>query len=149
MSRIADAPIAVLEFVVGRLRNLQALADALDVDVTELPHRLWDAPPDTNAPEPFVIVDVAEPRDVNTVPMVEVMVRAEVTVKVVGRAESWEVLGPAYVAIHGALQGTSSVPLNGGGMALTCRRLRAIAYPETTNGVEYRHLGGTYEVFAQ
>lgn len=149
MSRIADAPIAVLEFINGQLRNYQPLADALGIELAELPFRIWDSPPDAEAPEPFVVIDVAEPRDVNTIPMVEVMVRAEATVKVVGRAEAYEVLGAAYRAVHAALQGKASVPLNGGGTALTCRRLRALAYPETTNGVEYRHLGGTYEVFAQ
>lgn len=149
MSRIADAPVAVLEFVNTRLSISQDLADALGVTLEELPYRLWDSPPDAEAAEPFVVMDVAEPRDVNTVPMVEVMVRAEATVKVVGRAENYEVLGPAYAAIHAALQGQSSVPLSGNGTALTSRRLRSLAYPETTNGVEYRHLGGTYEVFAQ
>lgn len=149
MSRIADAPVAILEFAVSQLQNRQDLADALAVSLDELPFRIWDAPPDQNAAEPYVILSVSEPRDVNTVPMVEVMVAGELTAKVVGRAEAYEPLRPAYVAVHQGLQGRASVPLNGGGMALTCRRLRSIAYPETVNGVEYRHLGGTYEVFAQ
>lgn len=149
MSRIADAPVAVQEFVVQRLRASVELATALGVDQADVGSRIWDSPPDAEAAEPFIIINVPETTDVNTVPMVEVMVRGEVTVKVVGRAEAYEKLTPAWSAVHSALQGAVSVPLTGDGMALTCRRLRTVAYPETISGVEYRHVGGTYEVFAQ
>lgn len=149
MSRIADAPVAFLEFAVSQLSASQDLADAFAIDLAELPYRIWDAPPDENAPEPFVLASVSEGQDVNTVPLIEVMVGGQLTVKIVGRAEAYEELAPHYRAVHQALQGKVSVPLSGDGTALTCRRLRTIAYPETSNGVEYRHLGGTYEVFVQ
>lgn len=149
MSRIADAPVAVQEFIVQRLLASAELADALETDPADLGSRIWDSPPDSEAQEPYVIISMSETADVNTIPMVEVMARAEATVKVVGRAEAYETLTPAWTAVHAALQGQRSVPVSGGGVALTCRRLRTVAYPESINGVEYRHLGGTYEVFAQ
>lgn len=149
MSRIADASVAVQEFVVAVLSASQDLADALGVDLADVPPRLWDSTPPPEADLPYVDISVGTPADVNTVPMVEVMVRAEVTVKVVSQAEAYDPLVPVYLAIHAALQGRVSVPLSGDGVVLSSRRLRSIAYPEQTNGIEYRHLGGTYEVFAQ
>ena len=81
--------------------------------------------------------------------MAEVMAVAEATVKAVSREEGYEPIRPVAVAIHHALHGKVNVPLNGAGTMLSSRRLRAVAYPEQSNGIEYRHLGGTYEVYAQ
>lgn len=149
MSRLADISVAIQEWVVSALRGSQELADALGVELEDIGPRLWDSTPPPDAQLPYVDIRVAEPRDVNTVPMVEVMAAALTTVKVVGQEESYEPIRDAAVAIHHALQGKVNVPLAGGGMMLSSRRLRAISYPEQANGIEYRHLGGTYEVIAQ
>lgn len=149
MSRLADPSVAIQEWIVGALLASQELADALGETPTTLGARLWDSTPPTDAVLPYVDIRVTEPMDVGAVGLVEVMVRAEATVKVVGEAESYEPINPVAIALHHALQGQKSVPLNGGGVMLSSRRLRSVAYPEQTNGIEYRHLGGTYEVFAQ
>lgn len=146
--RLADISVAIQEWVVTALAT-QEMATALGVTVAAVGPRIWDAPPPPDALEPFIQVTVTEPRDIGGVGTVEVMAVAEVTVKAVGRAESYEDIRPVAVAIHHALQGRVGVPLNGGGAILSSRRLRAVSYPEQANGVEYRHLGGTYQVHAQ
>lgn len=149
MSRLADISVAIQEWVVTALQT-QELADALGVATPgDVPPRLWDSPPPPDAALPYVSIVVVEPRDVGAVGLVEVMARAEVTVKAVDQAEAYEEVRDVAVAIHNALQGRSGVPLDGDGTLLSSRRLRAVSYPEQTDGVEYRHLGGTYEVFAQ
>lgn len=149
MGRMADPNVAIQEGVLTLLNN-QAVATALNVPLAELPLRFWDAPPAQDAALPYILVTIPVTIDVGGVDhQVEVMVRAEVDVQVIGREEAYEPLQPIVAAIHQALQGATSVPLNGGGWLMSARRLRTIAYPEQTDAVEYRHLGGTYEVFAQ
>lgn len=149
MSRLADPAIAIQEWMVAALTGSQELADALQVPPGDVAARVWDSPPPLDADLPYIILTVTEPVDVGGVPMVEVMARSEATAMVVGQAEAYDPIQPVAVAMHHALQGVTSVPLNGGGTMLSARRLRSIAYPEQVNGVEYRHLGGTYEVFVQ
>lgn len=149
MSRLADISVAIQEWVVTALQT-QEMADALGVATPQdVVARTWDAPPPTDAADPYLDVVVAEPRDIGGVGLAEVMAVALVTVKVVSRAEAYEPIRPVAIAIHHALHGQTNVPLNGAGTMLSSRRIRTVAYPEQTQGVEYRHLGGTYEVHAQ
>jgi len=149
VSRLADISVAIQEWVVTALQT-QELADALGLDTpADVVARLWDSPPPPDAALPYLDVVVAEPRDVGGVGLAEVMAVSLVSVKVVGRTEAYEPIRPAAVALHHALHGRTNVPLNGGGTMLSSRRVRTIAYPEQTQGIEYRHLGGTYEVHAQ
>ena len=149
MSRLADISVAIQEWAVSRLLASQELADALAIPLNQVGVRVWDSPPGSDAALPYVLVNVVEPRDVGGVGMAEVMATALLDVKVVGRAESYEEVRDAAVAIHQALQGRTNDPISGGGTMLSSRRLRVISYPEQTQGVEYRHLGGTYTVSAQ
>lgn len=148
-SRIADASLAIQEWIVTALTSSAELAAALGVESEEVAARLWDSSPGPDATLPYVDIVVAEPRDVGTVPMVEVMAAAEATVKLVGEVEAYEPLRDAYLAVHAALQGKVNVPLTGGGTMLSSHRLRMVAYPEQSQGVEYRHLGGTYAIVVQ
>lgn len=148
MSRLADVSVAIQEWAVAAL-STQQMADALGIPLAEVPGRIWDSTPPTHAAEPFVEVMVSEPRDVGGVGMAEVMATAELTAKAVGRAEAYDPLRPIAAVIHASLHGQTSVPLSGDGWMLASRRVRAIAYPEQSNGIEYRHLGGTYTVNAQ
>lgn len=148
MSRLADISVAIQEWAVAAL-STQQMADALGVPLADVPSRIWDSTPPSHAPEPYLELVVSEPRDVGGVGMAEVMVAAELTVKTVAEAEAYDPLTPVAAAIHAALHGVTSVPLNGGGMLLASTRVRAVAYPENSGGVEYRHLGGTYAINAQ
>jgi hypothetical protein len=149
MSRLADIAVAVQEWAVAALTASAELAAAFGVEPDQVAARIWDSTPPPEAELPYIDLRVTVSTDVNTIPLVEVMARAELTAKVVGMAESYEDIRPHAVVLHQALQGKTSIPLNGGGTMLSSRRLRSIAYPEQTEGIEYRHLGGTYEVFAQ
>lgn len=147
--RLADITVAIQEWVVSRLTDSADLADALGIDTEDVAARIWDSPPPPDADLPYIDVMVTEPRDVGALGLIQVMASALVTVKVVGREESYEPLRPVAVAIHAALQGRTGDQVSGGGAVLSSDRLRAVAYPEVTEGVEYRHLGGTYAVNAQ
>lgn len=148
MSRMADVSVAIQEWVATALQT-QEVADALGVPVSGVLARVWDSTPPNDASLPYVDVVVAGPRDLGGVGLTEVMATAEVTVKAVGRTEAYEPLQPLARAIHHALHGCTNVPVSGGGLVLSSRRLRSVAYPEQAQGIEYRHLGGTYEVYAQ
>jgi hypothetical protein len=148
-ARLADPAVAIQEWMVAALTGSQELADALALELADVPQRVWDSVPSTDADLPYIILTVSTPVDVGAVPMVEVMARSEATALVVGQVESYDAINPVAIAVHHALQGQINIPLSGGGTMLSSRRLRAVAYPEQTNGVEYRHLGGTYEVYVQ
>lgn len=149
MSRLADPTVAIQEWAVAALQT-QAMADALGVaGPGDVAARVWDSTPPSGAQEPYVELVPSEPRDVGGVGMAEVMASAELTVKAVGQAESYDVLQLIARAIHEALHGVTSVPLSGAGTMLSSRRVRAVAYPEHTDGIEYRHLGGTYAINVQ
>lgn len=148
MSRLADISIAIQEWVASAVQT-EEMAAALAIPLADIPDRLWDSTPPVDAPLPYLEMVVTEPRDVGAVGLAEVMAVSEVTVKVVGRVEAYEPIRPVAVAIHHALQGKTNVPLGGGGLMLSSERRRVVAYPEQTEGIEYRHLGGTYTVHAQ
>jgi len=149
MSRMADPGVAMQEWAISALSASQELATALEVDQGDVAARLWDSIPGNDAPLPYVLVQAVEPRDVGGVGMAEVMATGFLTAKVVGREESYDPLSPIANAIHQTLHGATNVPVSGGGLMLSSRRVRAISYPEQSQGVEYRHLGGLYEVSAQ
>lgn len=148
MSRLADPTVAIQEWAVGALRT-QQMADALGVPLEDVPGRIWDSTPPSGATEPYVELIVTEARDIGGVGMTEVMAAAELTVKAVGQAEGYDPLLPVASAIHAALHGQTSVTLTGSGVMLSSRRVRSVAYPEQQQGIEYRHLGGTYAVNVQ
>lgn len=154
MSRLADIGVAIQEWVVTALTTSEEMWTAMGYALESAPAaavaaRVWDSPPDASALMPYLDVNVGVPVDVGTVGLVEVMARAEVTVKVVGKAEAYEDVAPIAVALHNALQAKKNVALTGSGVMLSSQRLRVVTYPEMTGGIEYRHVGGTYEVFAQ
>jgi len=149
MSRMADPAVAIQEWAITALSSSPELAAALGVDQDQVAARLWDSVPGNDAALPYLLIQVTEPRDVGGVGMAEVMATGLLTAKVVDRAESYDPLVPIATAIHQTLHGRTSVPVSGGGLMLSSRRIRAISYPEQTQGVEYRHLGGLYEVSAQ
>jgi hypothetical protein len=148
--RLADIGVAMQEGIVGLLTASLALREALDEpDAEGVASRVWDSPPGPNETLPYVEVTVVPVRDWGGVGMTEVMSGALVNVKAVDQAEGYEDLRPIAKAIHQALHGVLNYPVSGGGQLLSVRRRQPIQLTETTQGVEYRHLGGQYEVEAQ
>ncbi len=148
-ARLAEPGLAIQEWVTATLSASPALAEALGVPQEAVADRLWDSTPPAGSPMPYVEMVVAEPRDQGGILMAPVMATAEVTVKAVDEAEGYATVRPVAAACYLALQAQVSVPLNGGGSVLSSRRLRSVQYPELSQGVEYRHLGATYEVTVQ
>jgi hypothetical protein len=148
-TRMGDIAVAMLEFAVAALVAEPAVAAALGETPGTVAARIWDSTPPTDAQLPYIALVVPDPVDVGGIAMAEVMSRGLLTAKVVGQVEAYDPLTPTARAIHKALHGRVNVPLSGGGTLFTSRRVRSLAYPEQTDGIEYRHLGGMYEVIAQ
>ena len=149
-ARLADTPVAMAEGIIVLLKASADLATAMDEpDAAGVADRIWDAPPPPDAVEPYILVQIIEPRDVGPIGSTIIFSQGMATVKVVGRAESYETLAPIAKAMHEAIQGSQHVDVSGGGVLLSARRRSALSYPEESNGIEYRHLGGAYEVTAQ
>lgn len=84
-----------------------------------------------------------ETDDLRVVGMVPVMVRTQFQVRVTVAGESYAYVAPVAAACHAVLDGV--VAPAGFDAIGTCHRVAGVHYPEKTNGIHYRHLGGRYE----
>ena len=75
--------------------------------------------------------------------MVQVFSRVTFDLVVTGEGTSYGPLVPVYQRAHELLEGRANRQTPQG-LVLTCSRVSGIIYPERDQGVEYRHLGGTY-----
>ena len=78
----------------------------------------------------------------------EVMARFTISVKAVGKGPSYSPLIPVVQRFHALLAGAVNrvTPL---GTVLSVIRVGALQYPERDQGIEYRHLGGLYQINVQ
>lgn len=68
-------------------------------------------------------------------------------VKVIGKNHAYSELSPIASRIDTLIhRGAGTVT---GGAVIACTRDRTVRYPEPTDGVIYRHLGGVYRIIAQ
>lgn len=104
----------------------------------------YEAPQGTAMP--FVIYSYQGGHDVRGVGPGRIMVSALYQVKVVGQGTSVVGLAPIADRLDALLQAASGTVTDGAVWA--CVREQPLAYPETDNGVQYRHLGGLYRVMA-
>lgn len=148
--RRGDEGVQVMEWAYGVLTTSQALADALDVTLAELPSRVWpDVAPEGTA-GPWVVYNVTEPVDTLGIgPAPRLMSGVSLTVQVVDQARSYDALTDAARALYDVLHGALNQAVPGGGVVLTARRTNGVQYPEQTAGIEYRHLGHTLTVEVQ
>lgn len=110
--------------------------------------RVWEGVAPAGTGEPWIVFTVMEPQDVKGVGMVQVMSRASVMVKVIGKGSSYGPLLPIYKRAHALLEAQSNKAVTDG-LVLTSHRVSGVQYPEQVNGTEYRHLGGIYDMYAQ
>lgn len=96
-----------------------------------LPYILW-------IPDP-------SPRQIRGVGTTAISVEAIYTVKVVGQGSSWSQVTPIYQRVHALIDGVLATRAEG---SLSCVRDLLISYPEMVEGVQYRHLGGSYRIRA-
>lgn len=97
---------------------------------------------------PVVTWTVIEPSQVNGVGMTEIMARVPFTIKAVTKGQSYAPLVSVVQRIHALIASKANVAVSQG-LLVTCERVGGIQYPERTEGIEYRHLGGQYVAHAQ
>lgn len=97
----------------------------------------------------WVVYTILPPTDVKGVGATQIMSRVQFQVKVVGKGQSYGPLVPIYQEVHRLLESRTNQEPAAGGIILTSERVSGVQYPERTNGVEYRHLGGLYETLTQ
>lgn len=142
--------IALAQWVYGTLTADQDLQDAATASQgPALAQRVVDgeyADPENTAW--WVSFTIMEPQDIKGVGMFQVMARTQFQVKVVARGESYTPAIPIYRRVHALLEAQTNQAV-GYGLVLTSQRVSGIQFPERANGMEYRHLGGTYEALGQ
>ena len=150
MSMTGVEGLIVSEWVMSALAADAQIGAALGLVAGQsIGSRVWEGVAPEGTPFPHVVFTVVEPQDIGTVPLIRVMVRVGLQVKAIGKGPSYRPLIPVVQRIDAALQGAVNRPTSQGGMVLSCERVSAIQYPEMDQGVEYRHLGGTFQVHAQ
>lgn len=97
---------------------------------------------------PVVTWTVIEPQQINGVGLTEIMARVSFTIKAVTQSRSYAPIVPVVQRIHALIASKANVTVSQG-LVLTCERRAGIQYPERTEGIEYRHLGGLYEAHVQ
>lgn len=97
----------------------------------------------------WVVYTILPPVDVKGVGMTQLASAVQVQVKVVGTGSSYTPLIPVYQRVHALLESRTNQEPAQGGIILNAQRVSGVQYPERTNGIEYRHLGGLYETLTQ
>jgi hypothetical protein len=147
MTRIGDEQQQAREWVYARLSTSQALADALGVPLNGLPDRVWPDVAQAGTKSPWVVFSTGPSQDraaVGPEARISTLVPLDVRATVQGR--SYTLLAPVARAVYAALHGRTNDDLADGGVMLCAKRTDGIQYPEKADGVEYRHLGHTFQV---
>lgn len=97
----------------------------------------------------WIVFTILEPQDVKGVGMVQIMSRVQFQVKAVTKGASYAPIVPIYQRVNTLLEAQQDQEPALGGLILTCERVSGVQYPERTDGIEYRHLGGLYEALTQ
>lgn len=140
--RHGDEGLQVMEWLYGRLTGSQELADALGVPLEGLDARVWPDPAPAGTPAPFVVYSAGESLDTQAMgPFHRIHTTVPATVKGLDKARDYGRLGPVARAVYAALVGRVGDPVPDGGTVLSCRREGGVMYPETAQGIDYRHLG--------
>jgi hypothetical protein len=135
------------EFVYTTLHNDVQLGDLLNAAYqgSNDPSNIEQVYGDTLPPDvvyPYIFYQHSANADTMTTDSVIVMNRSLWIVKVVDRAETYQLAKPIYGRVHALLHRASGTVVDG--QVLHCRRESRIHYPEITEAVSYRHLGGVY-----
>lgn len=96
---------------------------------------------------PYVTFMMQSSRDVTGNAGVIISTTNLYMIKAVARTGSWDDLRPIDARIH-ALFHRPNTEIDVPGGSLTSHRENIIAYPEVTEGVQYRHLGAVYRIRA-
>lgn len=109
--------------------------------------RIYSHVAPAGAATPFVLWSHQSSHDVRGVGPTRVMASYVYQVKVVGQTGGFGGIADAADELDDLLQGATGTTTDG--IVLSCVRESTVAYAEVENGVQYRHLGGLYRIFAQ
>ncbi len=113
--------------------------------------RVYSGAAPQGAALPYVVISHQSGRDVLGVGTTRIMSHLIYLVKAVGQGQSYVSLEPIADCIDAALHGASGsvAGVDGAGAELlACTRAMTVAYAEIDEGIQYRHLGGLYELVA-
>lgn len=139
--------IAVAQWAYKRLTEDPAL-QVLAGSAAALRARVLDQPPPQDLKPWWIEFNVLPPRDVRGADATKIMAAVDLQAKVVGPTMSYGALLEPYRRVHAVLEHRSEVVV-AEGVVMTSIRVSGVQYPERTNGIEYRHLGGLYETRTQ
>jgi hypothetical protein len=101
-------------------------------------------------PFPYVLMTNTDPgQDVSAVGAIRVMVNAVWVVRGVGQGQQYTATLKQIADRIDALLHQKSSAITGGGTLIASYREQPFRLPETTNGINYRHLGGQYRTLVQ
>lgn len=112
--------------------------------------RVWSDVAPQGVPFPYVITQAQSAVDVVATGPYRVMVNTIYLVKAIIQGQYYSPLQISMAnRIDSLLQGVKADSVQGGGRIVSCVRQRPFRLTEATNGVQYRQLGGIYEVNVQ
>lgn len=128
-----------------------------DEELMELVGYTGDDPPEPkvfsyNADEPFpieppcVIFSMNFATDTQTHNGTSVMAACYYSIRAVVPGSSFEPAKDIAARIHAVLSGQQGETADG--IVFGCQRENPLAFPQSDNGVQYRHLGGLYRFYA-
>ena len=144
--------LTVQEWIVSTLSESAALA-TLAGGADELLDRIWEGEYKGSAAKDelgfwWISFTVLDPQDIKVVSMFQVMSRVQFQMKVVCRGDDYTPAAAPYQIAHMLLESQLNQPTSDG-IVLTSQRLSGFQFLERTTGMEYAHLGGTYETLTQ
>jgi hypothetical protein len=131
-------------FVDEWLRNTLTAIPAVNTGVSG---RMYPDQAPQGTAFPIVIYSLQSTFDVVGQGTFRIMTRCSYQVKVIGQTRSYWDLLPIYRAIDDAIHGAGSDTANA--EIFACMRWEEFRFAEFTEGKEYRHLGGLYNILVQ
>lgn len=149
--RLGDEAVGVAEWLTATITQDAAMQAALGVpDAAGAQARVWDGIAPVATPYPFITFTIGDGQDWNPVGSGDrVMTAFSITVKGTDKGESYAPMSALAKRLYTLLTGNHNAAIAQGGTILTGRRTQAIQYPEQANGIEYRHIGGTFSIITQ
>ena len=121
---------------------------AADTGVTnEVGQRLYPDMAPQQAVFPLIVWSLQDATDVVGQGTFRIMVRCTYTIKVIGKTRSYWQLKPAYDAMDEALHGRGGDTANA--YVFACMRTEEYRLAEFVDNVDYRTLGGYYQLLVQ
>jgi hypothetical protein len=112
--------------------------------------RVWSDVAPQGVPFPYIITQSQSAVDVIAIGPIRVMANTIYLVKGIAQGQYYS---PALVSIanriDSLLQAQKADSVSGGGRIVSCVRQRPFRLTEATNGVQYRQLGGIYDINVQ